>query len=295
MRLIKLGIVLVLSCAVALPAFAAGKLTLDDVIARHLQSIGTPAARAAVKSRVAQGTTRFEFVTGGAGKMDGKTTLVSQENNSRLVMRFGNVDYQGEDLLTNGDRVDVRGTPNRSTFGTFLYTQNALIREGLFEGQLSTAWPFLDPKVRGAKLTYNGLKTIDGHDAHEVKYVPRKSTDLEIRVYFDSETFRHVATVTSVNLDPRLVGDVLNSTDFMGRGTPGDNDRLTAQARQQPVRFKIEQRFSVFREVDGVTVPMESLLRFTIEGQTSSVRTYNSKFDQVTNNVSLDPKNFQFK
>ena len=159
----------------------------------------------------------------------------------------------------------------------------------------SSAWPLLDPNFRGAKLTYNGLKTIDGRDLHEVKYVPKKSTDLDIRLYFDPETFRHAATVTSITLDPRLVGGVLNTTDFMERSSPGPGDALTAQARQQPTRFKIEQTFSDFRQFDSVTLPTQSMMRFTIEGQTSTVRTYTSKFDQIMNNVPLDAKNFQFK
>ncbi len=291
----KFGIVFLLCCAAAIPALAAEKLTLDQIITKHLDSIGTPQARAAVKTRVAQGTTRFEFITGGAGKMDGKTTVVSEGSNSRIVMRFGNVEYQGEDLLTNGDRVDVRGTPNRSTFGTFLYTQNALIREGLFAGQLATSWPLLDPKFRGAKLTYNGLKNIDGRELHEIRYVPKKSTDLEIRLYFDPETFRHVCTVTSITLDARMVGGILGDTQHIGPAINTDDSALTAQARQQPTRFRIEQHFSDFRGVDGIFVPAESLLRFTVEGYSSTVRTYTSKFDQIANNVPLDAKNFQFK
>lgn len=296
MRLSRLITSFLAVFGLTLPLMAAGKngITLEQLISNHLASIGTPEARSAINSRVAQGTTRFEFVTGGAGKMDGKTTVVSEGNNFRMVMRFGNVDYKGEDLLTNGDKVQVLGTPNRSTLGTFLYAQNALIREGLFVGELSTAWPLLDPKIRSAKLSYNGLVKVNGTEFHEVKFVPKRSTDMDIRLYFDKETFRHVMTVASVSLNPQLLGGVTNTVDFMQRDSAQGSPE-TAQARQQPTRFKVEQRFLEFHQLDGLTLPMESVMRFTVEGQTSTERIYTTNFERVENNVPLDARNFQMK
>ncbi len=298
-----MGVAVLLCIACGLSAVAADKIDINELIAKHLDSIGKPDARAA-KSRFAQGTVRYEILTGGAGKMDGKATLVSEGDKFRLIMRFGNAEYRGEDLLTDGNKVQVVGTlaatafpadgQSRSQFGTFLYAQSALITEGLFGGSLSTAWPLLDPKLRGAKLTFEGLKKIDGEELYEVKYQPKKSTDLEIHLYFDKD-FRHVMTVASALLNPQFVGGVVNTVDFMNRGGPGDSGRDVANARQQPTRFKVTERFSGFRDIGGLTLPTESVIKFTAEGYTSSIRTYTNKFEVVESNVNLPAANFQFK
>ena len=61
-----------LSVAIMLPCLASPRLgnaatevKLEDILAGHLASIGAPATRAAAKSRVFEGTTQLNVLTGG--------------------------------------------------------------------------------------------------------------------------------------------------------------------------------------------------------------------------------------
>lgn len=294
----RLAIIL-LAIITALPALAAeSTLSLADLISKHLNSIGTPEQRAAAKTRVATGTSHYKIVNGGTGEMDGSATLVGEGRNLRFVMKYKAGEYRGEDLLTDGDRVQVFGNPKRSLIGQFLYDQNPLISEGLLGGTLGTAWPLLDPKSRSAKLSYEGLKNIAGTELHEVKYVPKKKGDLDIRLYFEKETFRHVLTVATVTINPQLLGYTNgNGTDFMGRGeiSATGSSAETSTARQQEIRYRLEQRFGGFQQVEGLTLPRTTSIRFSAEGYRSALVTYDATFDQIDENITLDPRNFQIK
>ena len=72
----------------------------------------------------------------------------------------------------------------------FLRGQDAVIREGLLGGVLSCAWPLLNLEDRKPRLSYEGLKTIDGQQLYDLRYRPQRSTDLDIHLYFDPQTFR---------------------------------------------------------------------------------------------------------
>ncbi len=286
MRLVRQALAVMLMTAAVAAVAADDKLTLEQVIARHLASIGTPEALAKAKTRVAEGKSKFEIVNAG-GYLEGKVTVVSQAGNSRLVLKYPNPDYPGEDMLTDGNKVHVYGRPQRSALGFFIYNQGtALLTEGLFEGTLSTAWPLLDPKLHSAKLTYNGLKTIDGQQLHEVRYEPKKRTDLDIRLYFSKDDFRHVLTVAKITLDPRLT----SSRGLFGRGSPD-----VANVRNQEIRYRVEERFSNFAQFDGMTFPTAFQIRYDLEGQRQAHQLYTNTVSDVVNNVSLDPKNFGIK
>jgi hypothetical protein len=68
-------------CLFVLPSFGQDqKLQLNDVISRHLDSIGTAQARAAVKSRAVRTSVRMTNVVGASGSIDGSGLLVSLGN-----------------------------------------------------------------------------------------------------------------------------------------------------------------------------------------------------------------------
>ncbi len=300
MRVVRMFVAVMVFMTAAISVAAQEQLTLEQLIAKHLASIGTPEARAAVKSRVAEGKSKFEKVNAG-GYIEGKATVASLAANSRLVMKYPNPDYPGEDMITDGNKVQVFGRPRRSALGFFIYNQStALLTEGLLEGTLSTAWPLLDPKLRSAKLTYNGLKTIDGQQLHEVRYEPKKRTDLDIRLYFSKDDFRHVLTIASITLSPRLVSNVSPDAALQG-GTIGpltatmSSGPEAANAAQSVIRYRIEERFSNFAQFDGMTFPTSFQIRYDLEGQRQAHERYTNTFNDVINNVSLDPKSFEIK
>src|ERR1700688_3517921 len=175
----------------------------DELVAHHLDAIGLAPARASAKTRVAQGTAQFKFLVGGAGLLEGKSAFVSEGPKFHFLMKFNNNEYKGEQFIFNGDKVEVSfatAQQTRSALGGLVYAQDAVIREGLWGGVLSTAWPLLDLEKRNAKISLEGLKKDDGRDLYEVRYQPKKRTDLEIRLYFDPESYRHVLTIYTLSI-----------------------------------------------------------------------------------------------
>src|SRR5271166_5400375 len=85
---------------------SAEDVKLEDIVAKHLASIGTPEARAAVRSRGIQGTLQFKDLTGRIGNASGNWGEVSEKQEWNFVMKFGSGEWHGERFVFNGDKVD---------------------------------------------------------------------------------------------------------------------------------------------------------------------------------------------
>ncbi|MGB9199277.1 MAG: hypothetical protein WCB53_20310, partial [Terriglobales bacterium] len=289
-------------------AFAASQLpaantvnNADELLAQHLESIAKAQDRAALKSRVVQGPVEFRILVGGAGVLDGKAFLVSEGKKFQFMMKLPNNEYKGEQFIFNGDKDSVAfstAAQSRSSFGNFMFVQDAAIREGLWGGELSTAWPLLNLGERKAKLSFEGLKKVDGQDLYEVRYQPHKSTDLEIQIYFDPQTGHHVRTIYSysssssfANLAPSTA--VGNGPSLGGGGTAVSSSQgaggtaETAAARQFPNRYRLVEKFSDFKSVDGVTLPTHYDIQFSQELQNgkTTLSDWDMKGLMVSNNV----------
>jgi hypothetical protein len=281
----------------------------DELVAQHLDSIASAKNRAAIKTRVAQGPVEFRILVGGAGTLDGKAVLVSEGRKLQFMMKLLNNDYKGEQFIFNGDKDSVAfstSRQSRSELGNFMFVQDAAIREGLWGGTLSTAWPLLNLNERKAKLSFEGLKKVDGQELYDLRYRPHKSTDLDIHLYFDPQTYRHVKTVYSYSAAPSFVdspssgptspasGGISGSPTV---GTNGAGSAETTRAGQTPNRYRLEEKFSDFKTVDGVTLPTQYDIQLSQELQNG--RTTLSDWDikglEVTNNMSVDARNFDVK
>jgi hypothetical protein len=252
-----------------------------DLVTHHLDSIGDAKTRAGIQSRAAAGTAHFHIMVGGGGSLDGKSQFVSEGGKFHFMMKFANNEYRGEHFIFDGKRIQVStatATLSRSELGGFLYSQDAVLREGFWGGILSTAWPLLDLDKRKAKLTFDGIKKIDGQGMYELRYQPKKDTDLEIRLYFDPATFHHVRTVYTLN-----TGMVMASE--------------TTNARQEQTRYHLEERFSDFQTIEGLSLPARYDIRFTEELQSGSTTSYEWEIveSSINNNISLDARNFDVK
>jgi hypothetical protein len=282
----------------------------DDLVARHLESMGNAQARKGVKTRMAHGTAQFKLLSGGAGSLDGTSAFVSEGNRFHFMLKFNSADYHGEHFIFDGDRVQVvtaTGQQNRSPLGGLVYVQDAMLRDGLWGGELSTAWALSNLEERKPKLIYEGLKNIDGQQLHDLRYQPRKRTDMDIHLYFDPETYRLVRTVYSLSIRPGMAnvpppppdgvapGIFTSSMDNGIRTNPESKEVQTA--RQQQTRYRIEERFSEFKGADGLTLPTHYNIHFSQELQDgrTTVSEWDIREEEVKNNISLDPRNFVVK
>jgi hypothetical protein len=254
----------------------------NDVVAKHLDSLGSKDARDAIKSRVVEAKIVYKVIVGGAGQIEGKAFLASEGQKVNLLFKIEAYDYRGEQFIFDGSKVGVARTDsdkNRSDFGEFIRSQNAVVMEGLLGGVMTTNWPLLNVEERKAKLEYKGLKNVDGRQLHMIRYRPKKGTDLDISLYFDPETFHHVMTIYKLTIQPGLAA----------------SDRGSSQLQES--RYKIEERFSDFKTADGLSLPSSYDLRFTEELQSGFSKSLEWIItpERVLNNIEIDPADFQIQ
>jgi hypothetical protein len=254
----------------------------EEVVAKHLDSIGTAQARGSVKSRVVQGFATYRILAGGSGAIDGKSVVASEGRKTNYLFKINTNGYRGEQFICDGDKISIASTysdKSRSEFGDFLLGQDIMLREPLFGGVWTTGWPLLDVDAHKAHLHNDGSKKVDGRDLIVLRFLPKRSTDLNILLYFDPETYRHVMTTYRVSQQTGLGMGELDT------------------ARRTPTRYEIEERFSDFQTADGLTLPSRYDLRFTEEletGFTKSVE-WEVKATSISNNMSIDARSFQVK
>jgi len=274
--------VLALSLAGLFYSAQAADVKPEEIVAKHLDSIGTAEARAAVKSRAVQGALHFRILVGGGGEVVGTWGRVSEQRKSNFVMRFGSGDWRGEQFIFDGDKTSFAATTSRqqwSVFAKFVLSQDFIVKEGLLGGELSTAWALQNLDQSRVKLNYIGLKKVDGRELQGIEYHSKGNTDMTVKLYFDSETYRHVMTVYSIAVAPG-----------MGHGA-------TDSVNQQEIRYTIEERFSDFHTDNGITLPRHYDLQYTQELQSGSTRVYDWDMtaDKIIDNLDLNPGNFHLK
>ncbi|HZG51432.1 MAG TPA: hypothetical protein VEZ40_04785 [Pyrinomonadaceae bacterium] len=260
-------------------ALAQDKMKAEEVVAKHLESLGTQAARARASSRVAAGISRAVFKgRTGIGAIDGRTVLASENNKILFGMGFDNPDYVGEKFGFDGKKFTVGylRPGERSTLGSFILIHDTIFKEGLMSGVLSSAWPLLNLAERKPRLEYAGTDKIGDQPVHRLKYMPNKGSDLQISLYFDAKTFQHVRT-----LYERVAG-----AGFSGGG-------IDAQTKQEARRFKMTEDFSDFKEEGKLILPHTYKLVLEIQNrQGTTIHKWDMSLDQFAFNQPIEEKSF---
>lgn len=292
MRASRLGwACLLLSVLVAKPASSNPaqneKLSPEQIVERHLNSLGSEDARRNVKTRICEGSGELEILKGGFGKMHGPAGYVAEGVRQALEIQFSAPEYSREALSFTGEQVEAAPVlpGQRSRLGDFLYTYPQLLREGVFGGVYSTNWALLGVEARHPTLHYAGLKKVGGKKLHQLDYeIASARTDLKIRLFFTEKTFQHVRTlyVLTVRYGMRASPDApLSALDAY-------------------TRYEVEETFSDFRKVDGLILPFRWNIRLTNEadtGESLGGRTFTWEwkliFDQIHHNQPLNPRIFE--
>jgi len=264
----------------------------EQLLAQHLKAVGPADARAAVKSRVVQGKLKFRIQVGGGGEVTGTWGRVSEQQQSNFVMRFAaGGDWRGEQFIYDGKKTGFGAATTshtRSVFAQFVSSQDFIIKEGLLGGVLSTGWALENLDENHARVQVIGRKKIDGRDLVGLEYFSKSSSDMKIKLYFDPETYRHVLTSYTLEFAPNM------------------NGNITESVYQHENRYVIEERFSDFQPVDGLTLPTHYSLQYTQEAQakpntqesllgTTRVYNWDMAVEEIRHNLSLDPANFKVK
>ena len=270
-----------IACALLLAAAAqssAQKLKPEDVVTRHLESIGSARERAAIKTRIISGTSQVVFHTTPVGQAVGRAVLASEDVKSLVGMSFPSPVYPREQLGFDGTTFMaafiVPGS--RSALGSFLMTHSLIFKQGLMGGTLSSAWPLLDLTKRNAELEYSGEKKVGNQILHELKYVPRGGSDLQIKLYFDRDTFKHVRTEYE-----RTIAGAMGNRSYVSP----DNGRET--------RFKMVEEFSDFKKEGELNLPHTYTINLSVDTDAGTFLTdWTIKLTQFTFNEKIDPNSF---
>lgn len=273
------------------------KLTAEDVLRHHLDSIGPASIRSAAKSRVIEGTASYRVLVGGSGHFDGKAVMASEGNKLHILLKINAPQYSGEQFISDGERTSILASYTnqyRSELGNLLHNESIPLLDGLVGGVLTTAWPLLDLDAHRVKIQYEGLKKVDGTLLQVLTYKPRKKTGLEITLYFEPETFRHVRTIYVATKEAGLAASQLRpgTRPRSGRASPDVRSAPTG-----PTWWKIEEQFSDFKTDDGLTLPSHYDLRFQQQLQYGTTKTveWSVTTTRVLNNVSVDAHNFEIR
>jgi hypothetical protein len=107
-----------------------------------------------------------------------------------------------------------------------------------------------------------------------LKYLPRKGSDLEISLFFDSATFHHVRTEYT-----RVVGAQI--------GTGVDTS-----ANQRETRYKLVETFADFKKEGNVTLPHDYRITLRITGNVEIWDEWTLTLTDFVFNQAIEPKDF---
>jgi hypothetical protein len=262
-------LVFLLSISSALPFEE--KLDPEELVSLHLASVGSKEAISSYKTNVIDGTAQLKFIQLGSGTIGGTSLFFSQDQMFRLTLQFQHPEYGGEDVVFDGkDFLVGHSTPEaRSPLGQFLFTYNSVVKEGLLGSVLSTAWPLFDLKEKRPELRYEGLKELDDEKLHCLRYEMREGgRDVRIRTYFSPENGRHVRTIYDVDISA-----------FM--------DSSATRVNTTKLRYKLEEIFTDFSTIDGLTLPKTWTIRYSTSGKLNLLWEWTISCEKVAVNSSL--------
>lgn len=256
----------------------AQKLNPEEVIIKHLQSIGDLDTRASITSHVLIGEVKLRVKGGRLGETGGPVVMASEKEKQVIGMTLGSTNYPHEKIGYDGKLLKAAYLlPGvRSTLGDFFISNPIFFREGLIGGALTTAWALSHPKFREAKIEYNGLKKINDQQLHEINYIPKKGSDFTIKLYFEAETFRHVRSEYT---------RILSATQG---AKPEDS------ARRGDTRYRLTEEFSDFKKESGLTLPHSYKMNLTVFGQgvSANEQEWDIKLIRFAFNQPIPPESY---
>jgi hypothetical protein len=239
------------------PAFAQ-KTGLDDVLAKHLDAIGTKKARTDWLNLIAVGDVGYTQGSIIAKPSMGRVAIASEGEKMLLAMTFTSSLYQQEKFTSDGknQKIGFSRPGVRSPLGEFLMRNNGIIKNGLLGGVLSKNWILDDANFHDSKISLEGSKKIDGHDTYVLDCSPKKGSDVRIKLFIEKDTFRHVRTEYLFTVSPLMSHDPNTS------------------AGQVDNREDLVEDFSDFKTEYGLTLPRTYKIHFFIQRGSGSVDYY---------------------
>jgi hypothetical protein len=283
------------------------KITVDELVAAHIKSIGSPEVLKNTLARAVSGSVSVEFLQGMYGTWkNGRFILASEPDKVGLRMSFGVINYPGEYFAYDGQDATIAhvNPGDRSLLGDFLFRHERILKDGFLGGVLSVNWPLLNANERNAWIL-SGKEKLNGRPVYILEYQPTKKFDTKIKLFFDAENYHHLQTEYSVRdqydftaLTRTQAAYQIESIDN-GNGnpstlriTPNGYSVFTGNIMSSPPDsiYSLVEKFDDFKQVGGMTLPNSYKIEYTAEGQGSSfVGNWIMKIDpKVANNTRVE-------
>ena len=267
-------------CVIVVAVVSAGlgqKLKPEEVLAKHLDSIGTTEARSAAKSRVAVGEATAKFISTKDQTVVGRVVMASEGAKNFFGLNMNSSLYPGERFVFDGKDASVAYVQqsSRSLLGNFIQSNSMLLRDSLLGGALSSSWLMSNMGSDKGKLSFDGLKKIDGKEVYALGYSRKGGGDVTVTMYFDKDTFRHVRT------------------EYKRTSSAGIGMRPEQSSGFSESRLKVTEDFADFKVESSLMLPHSYKLVYSISGQNGTTEIeWNFKLNEFAFNQTLDPKTF---
>ncbi len=275
MKILK-SLSLCLSAMLFLCGFVtAQKMKPEEILAKHLEAIGTADARSAVKNMIAVGEVTAKLISKKNVPVKGRIVMASAGAKNFIGMSLNSSTYPLEKFSYNGDKSNIAfiSPGSRSVLGNFLQSNKELIENGVFGGVLSNSWSLLNLDKNKIKISFDGTKKIDGKDSYAVSYGAKG--DLDIVMYFDKATFQHLRT------------------EYKRTTSAGIGSRPEQSTGYNETRLKITEDFSDFRAEKKLVLPHKYQINYSLTGQNQTIETeWVFNLTEFAVNQKLDDKTF---
>jgi hypothetical protein len=257
----------------------AQELKADEIISKHLNSIGKKEKIDTVKNRFVLGKSEFESklpskITGG------KSLIVSEGSDLFFIASFNSKEYPLEKIGFFKEKVNLpfvtSGT--RSPLGAFISDHAKILSSGLFTGNISSTWTLLNLQGDKGKFKADGTRKVGGRKAYVLEYFPKGggSSEFTIKLLFDAETFQHIRTEYRDIINPK-------------------QDTFGSLGRQAGVKLSLTEEFGDFKDAGGLTLPHSYKINYVTDSNSGVYEfIWRINISEYRFNQKLDSKFFTF-
>lgn len=229
----------------------AQKVQVEDILAKHLEAVGSNDARAKIRNRMIVGSVVVTYVSQRNQKTEGRAVFASEKEKNYFGMKLNASDYSGESFKFDGKgaAIGYANVGTRSVLGNFVDSNGWILGDSLFGGTLSSSWALVPTAESKAKLSFDGIKKVNGKEAFVLSYSRKGGSDLDVKLFFDKETFHHIRT------------------EYKRTSSAGIGLRPDQSSGFSETRHKLTEDFSDFRAENGLVLPHKYRIEYLVTGQ----------------------------
>lgn len=241
--------------------------TAEEIVARHLKSLGTDKELERNRLRVAVGTSKFDIQGVSKRTVQGGSAFASDGLNMAFISTFDMADYRMERIGLFEDRINIPfvDAGKRSPLGSFLTSYDKVLSSRILGGAIFSSWVFGRSGDHTGRIRNAGKKKINGRDVWVVEYSPKGGLPpgASIKLFFDAENYHHLRTVYEqkdadpgfYNTDPGLVRGATPLSSYMREWT----------LEMASNSHSLTEDFEEINPVGGVTLPFKYKITLSID------------------------------